>query len=172
MTFVEFEWLFMAVMAALIAFAFGDQRGRERMKVKRQQLTDRTAEAAKRRWVENGLALELFERAFSDRTGSGARECACGIQFYNPDNGWQFDEGELELYRADPKSRALEWAVGCVYFEGRYFVTDCDCWHPRARKIVEFLHHHDDQIAEFLSLEKASLARAAENAPVVAGRVH
>lgn len=160
-------YVFLAVVGILIAFAMGEQHGRQISRIRRGQLDDRTREAAKRRWVENGRALELFERAFSDRTAGCARQCDCGVQFYNPDPSWDFERGELETYQNDPKARALEWSVGSIYFEGRYFVPDCDCWHARARKIIEFVRHHDDQIAEYLTLEKANLARAAERSPVV-----
>jgi hypothetical protein len=154
--------------ARWIGIATGEERTMRRVRTGRERIAHRTSEAQKRRWLKNGEALEIFERAFSDRTAGCARQCNCGVQFYNPGNGWDFDEGEIELYQSDPKAVALEWAVGTVYFEGKFYVPDCSCWQERATKIIAFLHHHDDQIADFLSLEKTRLEFLAKHAPTVA----
>jgi hypothetical protein len=126
-----------------IGIATGEERAATRMRVGRARIAHQTIEAQKRRWLQNGEMLEMFERAFSDHTGGCQRQCDCKIQYYNPDNGWDFDKGELELYQADPLAVALAWSVGSIYFEGRYYVPDCDCWKPRALKIIAFLNGHD-----------------------------
>jgi hypothetical protein len=131
--------------ARWIGIATGEERAMRRVRTGRERIAHRTSEAQKRRWLKNGEALEIFERAFSDRTAGCARQCNCGVQFY-----------------------ALEWAVGTVYFEGKFYVPDCSCWHERAKAIIAFMHHHDDQIADFLSLEKTRLEFLAKHAPTVA----
>lgn len=114
-------------------------------------------------------AHESFERGF--RLGiSGCRaRCACGVEYWDAHNtGYDWDEGELEhLGSAESKAVALDHSVGFVQFEGREYVDGCTCWHKRALMILGFLTTHDDEIAKFLTLEKARKTAEAEQSPVV-----
>jgi hypothetical protein len=113
-------------------------------------------------------AFENFERAFRGRVNGCRRRCECGVEYYDAHNrGYDWDEGEFEALQDDPTARALDYAVGIVEFEGRFYVDGCDCWHERAKKVIGFINGHAMAIAEFLSLERARKQREAENAPVV-----
>jgi hypothetical protein len=92
---------------------------------------------------------------------------ASPIRLADRNSGYDWDEGEYEALVADPNATALNYAVGVVEFEGRYFVDGCDCWHDRARKIIGFLINHDEAIALFLTLEKERKRREADRSPVV-----
>ena len=107
-----------------------------------------------------------FEEAFDTMTGSCMSVCECGRIFYN-DDGWDFEEGELESYRNDPNATYLDYAVPRVMFEGIEYVTDCDCWHKRAKAIIGFIDSHNHQIAHYLTLEKKRKQKEADNSPVV-----
>ena len=91
----------------------------------------------------------------------------CGREFFDDHNSYDWEEGELEKLRLDPKATAVDYSVGTICFEGREYVMDCDCWHERARKIKAWLDGHDHRIAEYLTLEKQRLQAAADNAPTV-----
>lgn len=110
--------------------------------------------------------LENFERAFTTSHGSCRAKCECGREFYNPDGGWDWEEGELEALEKSG-AKALDWTVGEIWLEGKEYVPDCDCWHPRAVKIIAFVRSHGGAIAEFLTLEKARKQREADSSPIV-----
>lgn len=117
----------------------------------------------------NPLLLENFECAFGTGSGGCRRVCECGREFYNPEGGWDWDDGELE----DLEKRgatALEYTVGEISFEGKVFVNGCNCWHPRAERLIDWIDGHRNQIAEFLTLEKKRKQREANDAPVVSWR--
>lgn len=117
---------------------------------------------------EAAAALESFEQAFRSRVHGCVRDCACGRIYYNPDErSWTWEDGELDRLRKNPNATASVYAVGTVEFEGRIYADACDCWKERAARIVEWLRTHDDQIAEFLNLEKKRRAAAAKSAAVV-----
>lgn len=112
--------------------------------------------------------FDSFERAFRGRVNGCRRTCACGIEYWDAHNtGYDWEEGEIEALRSDPNARALDYAVGLVEFEGRYYVDGCTCWHERAKRIASWLDAHAGAIAEYLSLERERKVRAADAAPVV-----
>lgn len=112
--------------------------------------------------------LQEFEEAFRVPVGSCRDTCACGKEFYDDANdGYSWEEGELEKLRSDPKAVGLRYSVGYVEFEGRQFVLDCPCWHERARKIIGFINGHARPIATFLTLEKKRKQAIADASPTV-----
>jgi len=87
--------------------------------------------------------LELFERAFHTSSAGCVRTCKCGRVFYNPDNTWDWEEGELERLEADPNAEPRDWSIGTLILDGEEYCCDCDCWRDRARKAVDWLDRHD-----------------------------
>lgn len=123
---------------------------------------------------------DLFRDAFRSNHGGCRGTCQCGAEFYNPEGGWDWEEGELEKLEKS-NAQALEWTVGFIDMEGKEFVADCSCWHPRAGQIVKWLRADGYGIARFLSLDKKRMEAEAKFAPTVeeppagppqAGRVH
>lgn len=110
--------------------------------------------------------LENFMRAFDNHIGSCRASCACGREFYNSDDIGCFEHGELEKLEASNATN-LNHCVGYVEFEGSQYVSDCDCWHPRAAKIIKWLGFMGGRVAEFLTMEKRRLEKVAADAPVV-----
>ena len=118
-------------------------------------------------YKEKHMTMKNFELAFDSRTGSCARQCECGKQFYNPDPSWDFEEDELESYKKDPAAISLNCSVGGISFEGAEYVYECDCWKERADKVMKFIDGHAYEIAEYLILEKKRRTSDAEASPVV-----
>jgi len=112
-------------------------------------------------------AWNSFERGFSTRTVGAMRFCPCGRIFYNPNGGWDWDEGELEALAANAEATAVEWACGEVRIDGAEYALDCTCWHARGRQILGWLLNHDEEIAAFLTLEKKRKQGEAARSPVV-----
>lgn len=112
---------------------------------------------------------ESFEKAFDDRVGSCRGDCACGKVYFDDSvhGGWDWEEGELDKLRANPKAVAIAEGVGFLTFEGRTFVFQCDCWRERALKVGAWILAHADSIATFLSEEKKRRERAAAHFPTV-----
>jgi hypothetical protein len=111
--------------------------------------------------------LESFERAFSTNTSGCVRECECGRIFYNPNGAWDFEEGEIERYAANPRAKAVDYSVGCIWIDGHEYALDCECWHAKADRIIKWLQNNAVAVAEFLSSEKKRKTLDAERAPVV-----
>lgn len=110
--------------------------------------------------------LQNFEQAFSSHGGGCRRACECGKEFYNPDNGYTWEDGEIEgLEKAG--AIALPHTVTTIHCEGREYVTDCDCWHERAEKIMDWLDSHGRCISEWFALEKKRKQKEADASPVV-----
>lgn len=100
-------------------------------------------------------AFDSFVEAFDGRVSGCRRDCNCGREFFdNYNRGYDWEPGELERLHANPNATPLPHAVSCIEFEGAAYVWDCDCWKPRARRIVAFLLAHHEQIADFLTEEK------------------
>lgn len=109
-----------------------------------------------------------FEEAFRCPFSGCRGTCECGAEFYNPDNCWDWEEGELERLEADKDTIGINHSVGYVKFEGREYVDACDCWHKRAQSIIEFIVGHGSGIADFLNAErKRKIAEANLVTPVV-----
>lgn len=111
--------------------------------------------------------IEQFERAFSSNSGGCVRECRCGRKFYDHENTYDWEPGELEELEKDPKATGLPYSVGEVEFESKCFVVDCDCWHTRAEILIGFITSHGHAIANFLTLDKQRKQRIADRSPVV-----
>lgn len=111
--------------------------------------------------------IEVFEDAFSTHSNGCVRECACGKIYYNPDGGWDWEEGEIERLEKNPNATALDYAPGGVEFEGREVCNACTCWHDRAKKIISFLCGHDTPIAAFLNERRTRTVAKANRVPVV-----
>ena len=113
-------------------------------------------------------SFDSFERAFRGDITGCRRRCECGVTYWDSHNtGYTWDDGEVEELENDPKAKALDYAVGVIEFEGRYYVDGCTCWHERAKRIIGFIEAHAVAIAEFLSLEKERKQQAANTSPVV-----
>jgi hypothetical protein len=108
-----------------------------------------------------------FERAFSTRTAGCRRRCECGKEYYDAQQSYDWEEGELEKLEADPKAIPLEYSSGDLIFEGYHYVNACECWHERAQMIMRFLDGHAAQIAEYLTLEKKRKQAIADASPIV-----
>lgn len=113
------------------------------------------------------MNIESFKEAFHAGTGSCRRECACGIQFYNSDGGWNWEEGELERLEADKTSRDLDCTIAEVEFFDIEYVYQCDCWYEKAKQFMEVVDNHAHGIAQYLTLEKLRMQAEVDNMPTV-----
>lgn len=112
--------------------------------------------------------IAIFERAFSGRVAGLRRRCACGVEYWDAYNdGYDWEEGEREGLEKDPKAVPVDYAIGTVVFEGRYYADACTCWHERAKRISDFLIGHDQAVADFLTAVKKDLEQRAAKAPEV-----
>lgn len=102
--------------------------------------------------------VAIIDRAFDSRSGSSVRQCECGRTFFNPSMDWDWEDGEIEKLVNDPNATALTYAVTAVVLDGRYFVSDCRCWHERAIKVGEWLCANQDSVAEFFAEKRRVLA--------------
>lgn len=112
--------------------------------------------------------LENFARAFDTHCGGCRNTCACGREFYDGINsGWSWEPGELEKLEEDSSATCLDCTVSTIFFSGREYCTECDCWHEEALAIIKFIESHAHAIAEWLTLEKKRKIAEAESSPVV-----
>jgi hypothetical protein len=111
--------------------------------------------------------IESFEIAFRSHDSGCRRICQCGKEYWDCYNsGYSWEEGEREELAASD-AIACEHSIECVVFEGGRYVQACDCWHPRARKIVDFLDANRQAIGEYFALEKKRIERIAQSFPIV-----
>ena len=113
------------------------------------------------------LTLDTFIEGFSDSVGSCRGQCSCGVTFFNPDGGWNWEDGEIEALRSSG-AREIGDSVGTITFEGGVYVVDCDCWRPRAKMISRFLDSHALKIAAYLRAEKKRKQYVADISPTIA----
>lgn len=118
-------------------------------------------------WDQLPPQLQVFEKAFSTNGGGCVRDCDCGRVFYSTDDGWDWDDGEFERLQKS-KATALPYTVTTLRFENKEYVSDCDCWHARAKMIMGFLAGHGDGICRWFELEKERAVQKAARMPVVA----
>lgn len=111
--------------------------------------------------------LESFLEGFETSLGGCRRECVCGTTFYDAYGSWDWEEGEFEQLESDPATVATEHTVGTVWFEGKEYVTVCNCWHKRALEIMKWLDYHAGEIAKYLRAEKNRKQREATESPTV-----
>lgn len=115
--------------------------------------------------------IDSFETAFLDSGAGAVRCCACGRIFYNPGNGWTWEDGEEERLAADPNATAVDYSVESLTFEGAQYVPECTCWQARARRIIAFIDAHAAQIVAYLKAEKARKLAEADDSPVLPEKV-
>jgi hypothetical protein len=111
--------------------------------------------------------LDRFSEAFSSGGAGCRRQCECGRVFYDTDNGWDWGEGELEALQANKEATPLSYAVSTMILEGREYARDCNCWHTRASKVIEWLDSHNREIARYLNGEQAYALAHAKEMPTV-----
>lgn len=114
-----------------------------------------------------GDKLTNFERAFSGGTAGCRRTCDCGREFYDAENSYSWEDGEIEALEKDPNATALDHSCGDIALEGREYVNACECWHKRAEHIMAFIDSHAHQIADYLNREKDRKTKEAEAMPSV-----
>lgn len=104
-----------------------------------------------------------FEDAFSFIRTRRFR-CNCGKTYwdnYNTGNDW--NEGEIEALEKDENAQACLHAITVVSFEGTEYADACDCWRPRAARLINWLEAHRTEIISFLGMEKKRLIAEAQN---------
>lgn len=111
--------------------------------------------------------FENFESAFSLHSGGCRNTCSCGKEFYNSSGDWSWEDGELEKLESNKEAIDLNWSVSLIDIQGEIFVLDCNCWHEKAHKIINFIDRNAYQIVEYLKLEKKRKTKEAENSPVL-----
>jgi hypothetical protein len=95
----------------------------------------------------------LFDEIFSSMIAGSIRTCACGRTTFNPDGGWDWEEGELENLhaqaKADPeKFREVDYSVGTYDFGDGEIVIGCPC--GRAVVMEQFLIAEAERIATYI----------------------
>lgn len=111
--------------------------------------------------------LENFIDAFRDNTSGCVRTCDCGKIYFDHENSYDWEEGELEALESDTKAIGLDDSIRTLSFEEKEYVIDCNCWRKRAEKIMGFIDGHAHEIAMYLTLEKKRKQSIADNAPFV-----
>ena len=96
--------------------------------------------------------IDNFEIAFRTNTGSCRGQCACGLEYYNGSGNWDFEEGEIESLE-NSGAIAVDYSIGYISFEGKFYIDSCDCRNERMEHIVQFIDSHARQIARYLNLE-------------------
>lgn len=107
-----------------------------------------------------------FARAFTMHSGGCRRTCDCGKVYYDDSQSYDWEPGELEWLQNGP-GVAVDGGPSDIGFEGKQFVEQCDCWHERAQKLMQFIDGHARQIAEYLTREKVRKVAEAKASPVV-----
>lgn len=65
----------------------------------------------------------------------------------------------------------IDHSLGWVEFEGHQYAWDCDCWHERAEKVIQFINGHGHEIASFLKRKKERQVASADALPTIEGVV-
>ncbi len=111
--------------------------------------------------MRNRAELEVFAEVFSTGYAGCTIECHCGKVFYDSVNSYDWNEGELESLLADKTAVALSYSVRGVVFEGKEYVSDCDCWKDRASKIIVWLDANAERVGSlFRELKQVRIAEA------------
>jgi len=118
-----------------------------------------------RRWTVREHS-KLFEEVFASDIAGAKRECVCGRVIFNPDGGWDWDEGELEdLFvqaKRDPDMFiAVDYSVQTFDFGTGEIVIGCPC--GRALVIEEFSIVESARIARYIRrYHEARIGRSRE----------
>ena len=116
----------------------------------------------------NQEKLNVFIKSFTSNSGGCRRTCFCQKEFYdNFNEGYTWDEGELESLLENKNATPLNYSVESVIINGREYVSDCDCWHKIAEAIVTFLDNNSYAVAAYLTNEKKRKRDEADNSPTV-----
>lgn len=111
---------------------------------------------------------EEFLRALEHSHGGGGCRAECGFckrETYNPNGGWDWNEGELEgLDRRNEedsdKCIAVDYSVGIAYLDGKQYVVGCPC--NSARRYEDWIWSHRILIAEYFKLKAERISEDAE----------
>jgi hypothetical protein len=95
------------------------------------------------------LPSERFEDAFDDGVGWSRVTCQCGQTYYNSDGGWDWEDGELEALRKDPKATDVDYSVSEMTVNGKTYVTGCPCTAELVR-VENFIRAYRYKIAAYL----------------------
>jgi hypothetical protein len=57
------------------------------------------------------MNIESFKKAFTNNMGTCWATCNCGKVFFNPDNSWEWEKGEIEKLQSNPQATELDWSV-------------------------------------------------------------
>jgi len=110
-------------------------------------------------------ASKLFDDIFASGCGGCERTCACGIHWFDIQDGWDWEEGELEDLKKkaaeDPeKYKESDGSVGTVEIDDQEIVYGCTC--DYAWKYEQFIISHGRQIARYLNERAKALRETAE----------
>ena len=96
-------------------------------------------------------ALEIFEDVFYDHSSTAVMTCECGKTYYCPNDGFDFDEGELERLEKDPDAFAVDCVSPMTLFKQR-FVCECGCYKqdPGVIFFINIMAGYMDRVVEFL----------------------
>lgn len=104
--------------------------------------------------LADSASLDNFDRAFSNMRTNHCK-CECGKVYWDCHNtGYDWQEGEVEKLEADPNAKAVEYAIDVIDIDGRWYANACDCWKPRASRIIGWLECNREAVATFLRYEK------------------
>lgn len=110
--------------------------------------------------------LKTFIEAFKTNHLLFHGECQCGREFHNLDkNAWDYDDADIEYL--DSHSFELKHAVRFVEFNGSAYVMDCDCWHGKANRLMNFINSHDIQVGKYLNGERDRKLHEAEQMQLI-----
>ena len=111
--------------------------------------------------------IARFEVAFHSGGSHNRHYCNCGKTYYDIENDYDWEKGELEKLEKDDSAISVNYSIGVIGFEGRFFADACDCWHERAMQIMNFIDGHIFNIAEYINNEKAYNIFQANSMPEV-----
>ena len=114
------------------------------------------------------MNIDNFGEAFDSKSGGCRHRCECGKEFYGAERAWDWNEGEYEALEKDFNAIRVEYdGVARLEIEGVLYVSDCDCWHEKAKGIMSFLDFYASAIGEYYKLEKQRLKMEASRLPEI-----
>ena len=110
--------------------------------------------------------IETFKKAFSTGYSGYRGECNCGREFHHPDKlQWDFEDSELEYL--EENSTECDYPIQHLEFDRRQYVTECDCWHGKAERLMLFLEDYRLPVAKYMNAERARKIYEAEQQQIV-----
>lgn len=113
------------------------------------------------------MNIETFIQAFSTNSSGCVRECKCGRKFYDNQNAYDWEKGELEALQKDKFAKPLDYSAGTLFIAGVEYAIDCDCWYDKAKDLMGYLDKYAHCIAAYLNLEKERKLKEAAAMPEV-----